>query len=170
MTMPNRLFRVHGPRGIVERAVEAVVKRAPAHRTRTRTNADQVFVTEIMSRHVVCAYPDLGLAALLGVMVRERLGCVPVVNEEGHPIGMVTKLDIVEHLVASASPLDSLVADVMMPLAITLDDNATVAHAAALMASEDMHHVMIVSDRRLVGVVSTLDITRWLADNDGLPG
>lgn len=164
--MTNRTFRIHGPRGIIERAAEAIAERAREHRHRSRTGADQIPVTEIMTRHVVCAYPDLGLSALLEVMIQERLGCVPVVNEGGQPIGMVTKLDIVEHLVGGARRLSPLVADVMMPLAITLDDNATVAHAAALMASEDMHHVMIVSDRRLVGIVSTMDVTRWLAHND----
>ena len=167
--MTNRTFRIHGPHGIIERAAEAIAERARAHRHRTRTGADQVPVTEIMTRHVICAYPDLGLGALLEVMIRERLGCVPVVNEGGQPIGMVTKLDIVEHFAAPPSKPSPLVNDVMMPLAITIDDNATVAHAAALMAGEDMHHVMIVSDRRLVGVVSTMDVTRWLAQNDELP-
>ncbi len=167
--MTNRTFRIHGPRGIIERAAEAIAERARAHRLRTRTGADQIPVTEIMTRHVVCAYPDLGLGKLLEVMIQERLGCVPVVTEDGQPIGMVTKLDIVEHLAAPPRNLSPLVADVMMPLAISLDDNATVAHAAALMAGEDMHHVMIVSERRLVGIVSTMDVTRWLAQTDELP-
>lgn len=167
MTATTRSFRIHGPRGIIERAAEAIAERARANRT--RTIADKVPVTEIMTRHVVCASPDLPLETLIAVMVSERLGCVPVVDERGHPLGMVTKFDIVEQLV-QPSRTAPLVADIMMPLAITLTDNATVAHAAALMASEDMHHVMIVSDRRLVGVVSTLDVTRWLADNDGIPG
>ena len=167
--MANRTFRIHGPRGIIERAAEAIAERARAHRLRTRTGADQVPVTEIMTRHVVCAYPDLGLDALLEAMLQKRLGCVPVVDEGGQPIGMVTKLDIVEYLAAPSGKPSPLVADVMMPLAISLDDDATVAHAAALMSGEDMHHVMIVSDRRLVGIVSTMDITRWLAQNDELP-
>lgn len=119
-----------------------------------------------MSRRLVCAYPDLPLTSLIHVVIRDRLGCVPVVNETGQPIGMVTKFDIVEHF--EAPEPKALVEHVMMPLAITLDDNATVAHAAALMASEDMHHVMIVSDRQLIGVVSTMDVTRWLARNEGL--
>lgn len=164
--MANRTFRIHGPRGIIERAAEAIAERAREHRHRSRIGADQIPVTDIMTRHVVCAHPDLGLGALLEVMIQERLGCVPVVNEGEQPIGMVTKLDIVEHLVAPPPRLTPLVADVMMPLAITLDDSATVAHAAALMAGEDMHHVMIVSHRRLVGVVSTMDVTRWLARNE----
>lgn len=163
----SRTFRIHGPRGIIERAAEVIVERAKAKRA--RTIADHVPVTEIMTRQVVCAYPDLALATLMEVMVRERLGCVPVIDEQGRPLGMVTKFDIVEHLVGPDDHEGRLVADVMMPLAITVDEKSTVAHAAALMASESMHHVMITSDRRLVGVVSTMDITCWLAANDGFP-
>jgi CBS domain-containing protein len=165
-TTATRSFRIHGPRGIVERTVDAIMERA---RSRTRTIATDVPVTEIMSRHVVCAFEDLPLDTLIQVMVAERLGCVPVVDERGHPRGMVTKLDIVEQLVVPTARA-STVGDVMMPLAITLNEDVSVAHAAALMASEDMHHVMIVSGGCLVGVVSTMDVTRWLAANDGIPG
>ena len=59
----------------------------------------------------------------------------------------------------------------MMPLALTLGEHATVAQAAALMSLEDVHHVPIVADSgRLIGVVSTFDIVRWLATNDGFVG
>lgn len=163
MTRPA--FRIHGPGGIIERAAEAIAERARAHRERRPTGAGQIPVTEIMTPGVVCAYPDLSLGALVEVMIRERLGCVPVVDEGGRPIGMVTKLDIVEYLAAPPSRPNPLVGDVMMPLAITIEENATVAHAATLMASEDMHHVMIVSERRLVGIVSTMDVTRWVAEH-----
>jgi CBS domain-containing protein len=162
--MQTRSFRIHGPRGIIERAAERAAE-AIAERARRdgHARADQTPITEIMSHHVVCALPDLPFANLLDVMMRERLGCVPVVEEHGRPVGMVTKLDVVEHLVKPLAPNGLTVADVMMPLAITLDDTASVAHAATLMASEDMHHVMVVADRRLIGIVSTMDVTRWLA-------
>jgi len=166
----NRSFRIHGPQGMFAHAIEAIAERASLHALhRPRTVAAHVPVTEIMSRHVVCALPDLPLATLIDVMVTERIGCVPVVDETARPLGMVTKFDIVEQLTGPSEPTARLVGDVMMPLAITLDEKATVAHAAALMTSEDMHHVMIVSERRLVGVVSTMDITRWLFNNDGTP-
>ena len=165
-TATKRSLRLHGPHGIVEPAAEKVAERGRGRRVRTIAN--KVPITAIMSRNVVCALPDLGVDKLLELMVEERLGCVPVVDEHGHPLGMVTKLDIVEYLVSPAA-LAATVASVMMPLAITLDDDATVAHAAALMACEGMHHVMILSGQRLVGVVSTMDITRWLSDNDGSP-
>jgi CBS-domain-containing membrane protein len=42
---------------------------------------------------------------------------------------------------------------------------AAMTAISTLMSREDTHHVIIVSGRRLVGVVSTMDITRWLARN-----
>ena len=143
-----------------------------------RTIADLIPVTEIMTRNVTCASRDLSAALIAELMVREHIGCVPVVEEPGRPIGMITKLDLVEQLLAndleqaespSSNDLRPKTAnELMMPLAITLGQRATVAHAAALMASEDVHHTPIVDDDgRLIGIVSTMDIVRWLAKNDG---
>ena len=166
-THATRSIRIHGPGGIVEHAVATCSRRA--HRRRERTIAGNVPIGEIISSRLVCAQPDLELPDVIELVVRERLGCLPIVDERARPLGMVTKADIVEQLVVPVSHPRPTAGDVMMPLAISLDDDATVGHAAALMASEDMHHVMIVADRRLVGVISTMDITRWLADNDSLP-
>jgi CBS domain-containing protein len=59
----------------------------------------------------------------------------------------------------------------MLPLAITLDQSATVAHAAAMMSCEDLHHVLVVGDSgELVGVVSSKDVVNWLVSNDELLG
>ena len=130
---------------------------------RTRTIADTIPVTEIMAHDVVCARTDLNIAALTELLVRNHIGCIPIVDERAHPIGIVTKLDIVEH-----KPKAMTAGDIMMPLAITLNQHATIAHAAAVMSVEDFHHVMVVaSDHTLLGVVSTMDIARWLARNDG---
>ena len=54
-----------------------------------------------------------------------------------------------------------------MPIALTLGPRATVAHAAALMAREAVHHLPIVDEGRVIGIVSSMDVMRWLAENDG---
>lgn len=130
---------------------------------RSRTIADTIPVTEIMARDIVCARTDLAVDALTELLVRNHIGCIPIVDDRGQPIGIVTKLDLVER-----KPKSVTAGDVMMPLAITLNQHATIAHAAAVMSVEDFHHVMVVaSDHTLLGVVSTMDIARWLARNDG---
>jgi CBS domain-containing protein len=133
------------------------------------TAADSVSVTEIMTRNVVCARPRLLVSTLARLMVRNHISCVPIVDERGHPRGMVTKSDLVElldgeHEPAGAERGAQTAEDIMMPLAITLDEHATVAHVASMMSLEDFHHVMIVSrSGALIGVVSSQDVVRWLA-------
>ncbi len=130
---------------------------------RTPTIADRISVTAIMTRDIVCARPDLSIGALKDLLLQNHIGCIPIVDDRGRPKGIVTKLDLVER----AEPALTA-ADVMMPLAITLNTHATIAHAAAMMAVEDFHHLMVVgTDHVLVGVVSTMDVVRWLARNDG---
>ena len=133
---------------------------------RSPTIADRVPISAIMTRDIVCARPDLYLPALNNLLVQNHIGCLPIVDDRGRPKGIVTKLDLVDRREPALTA-----ADVMMPLAITLNTHATIAHAAAMMAMEDFHHLMVVgNDHVLVGVVSTMDIVRWLARNDGFTG
>ena len=136
---------------------------------RVPTIADLVPLTEIMSRNITCARRDLGADRVAELMVENHIGCVPVVEEPGRPIGMITKQDFIEQVANYRDErTPRTAAELMMPMAITLGEGATIAHAAALMACEDIHHLPVVdAEGRLIGVVSTMDIVRWLARNDG---
>ena len=144
------------------------------------TVAGSVPVTAIMSRKVICVHRNLEIEHVVGLVVREYLGCLPVVDRANHPIGMITKRDLVAQLAcvlgnrtsdSDESPLAGELGprtaeELMLPLAITLDERATVAQAAALMAHEGFHHLPVVTNGHVVGMVSSLDIVRWLARND----
>lgn len=140
------------------------------------TAADAVPLADIMSRELVCARPNLEISVVIGLMAQHRVGCIPVVDDRRHPVGVITKLDLVEQLDASlrADGLPRELAartaeEVMMPLALVLDEHATVAHAASMMLLEDTHHVLVIrKDQELVGVVSSKDIVRWLARSNRL--
>jgi CBS domain-containing protein len=143
------------------------------------TIAGLVPVADVMTREVVCALADVPIGTVIDLVVNNQIGCVPIVDDDGCPIGMITKRDLVAPLAnrvdtAEDSPAWWTLAprtaeEAMLPLAFSLDERATVAQAAAMMAAEDLHHVPIVSARgRLVGLVSSLDVVRWLARNDGV--
>ncbi|MBS1118218.1 MAG: hypothetical protein H6Q90_446 [Deltaproteobacteria bacterium] len=145
------------------------------------TIAGLVPVTDIMTRSVICARSDLPIGELLDLVIDHGIGCVPVVDPGGCPIGMVTKRDLVEQLASlvhegtlarlvTRSPRrpPATAEDVMLPVAITVDEHVTIARAAAVMAEQDLHHLPIISPSGVVvGVISSLDIVRWLARNDG---
>ena len=131
-------------------------------------------VAQIMSRDLVCAHPALATEVLAELLVRDRIGCVPVVDKHGRPVGLITKRDLVEQLLVvgpvgtdtptTRSLLPRTAMELMLPVAITLTEDATVEQAATVMTRESVHHLGIVdADGRLVGVVSALDIVRGLA-------
>jgi len=145
-----------------------------------RSGAEDVELRHVMCRELVCARPDLDIDAVIGLMVQNHVGCIPVVDEQHRPIGMITKFDIVEQLgaflrsAANGSPMPSDLAprtadEVMLPIALTLPETASLAAAASMMTCEDVHHVLVVSRTgALVGVVSSKDIVTWLIRNDRL--
>jgi CBS domain-containing protein len=103
------------------------------------TIADQIPLSQIMTRDVICARPELEIGAVVALMIHHHVGCL------------------------AARTAD----EIMMPLALTLEDNASVAMAASMMSVEDLHHVAVTNERgKLVGIVSTKDITNWLVEND----
>lgn len=146
---------------------------------RLRAHADSVPLQEVMSHELICARPDLEISHVIGLMARHRIGCLPVVDASRRPIGMITKQDVVEQLAAGLderapdAPLPDVAPataeDVMMPLALVLEQHATVAAAASMMESEDTHHVLVVGvDGVLLGVVSSKDLVGWLVTNERL--
>lgn len=162
----NHIYRAGGVCSDRVVRTDEVVESGQDH-VRVPTIADRVPVTAVMTRSVTCAARDLSATKLADLMVDSHIGCVPVIDEAGQPIGMVTKLDLVEQLLVANARCETAY-QLMMPVALTLGPHATVAHAAALMAFEYIHHVPIVGDDGvLIGIISSMDIVRWLAENDG---
>jgi len=135
---------------------------------------ERTTVSRIMARHVVCVQADMPLQEVAAVLVRRRIGGVPVVDDEFRPLGMISKTDLVrrsckdaeediELSTAAAAPA-GCVAEVMTPSVAALSERASVLEAAAIMADRGIHRMPIVGrDGRIVGVVSSLDILGWIS-------
>lgn len=123
-------------------------------------NSDIVPVTEVMTRATVTSRADASVDSLIALMTLHHVGCIPIVDEHGRPTGIVTKLDLIE----CRNEPRKTAREIMMPHALTVNADETLARAASLMSFEQIHHLLVVDgDRVLVGVVSTFDITRWIA-------
>ncbi|HKE15490.1 MAG TPA: CBS domain-containing protein [Kofleriaceae bacterium] len=119
-------------------------------------------VSSIMTRKVVCARPEMDASLLRARLIERGVSGAPVVDDWGRVLGVATKTDLVEHEVTSQRG-HKTVGDIMMPLVFTLPPEASIGQAAALMAYEGVHRVIVVDEKGCVaGLVSTLDIARWL--------
>ena len=124
-------------------------------------------VATIMQREPFCATPEMTLEALAGEMLEHDVSGAPVIDEGGRPIGVISKTDLVRELAAKRAS-GTRVRDAMTPIVYWLHDDATIGQASALMSYEHVHQIPIV-DRsgKIRGLVSSLDIMRWVARRDG---
>jgi len=121
-------------------------------------------VADVMSRVVVCVRADLAGAALARLLVERGIGGAPVVDRDGRPVGVVSKTDVLRAVARGADLTRLTVDDMMMPVAFVVDEDATLARAAALMATEGIHRIPVVNRAgAVVGIVTPLDVARWLA-------
>lgn len=54
---------------------------------------DTVGVVEAMHRDVVTVTPDLGVAQAASILLENKYGCLPVVDDQGMLLGIVTEAD-----------------------------------------------------------------------------
>lgn len=151
-------------------------------------------VAEVMTPCVLCVRNDVDVASIITLLEEHRISAVPVVDGRGRPIGILSKSDLLREMrlrqpgidedvrlregdvvyaPGSGFHVDSLgrltAEDVMTKVVIWLPPQAPIASAAAVMAAERLHRVVVVSDdRKIIGVVSSLDLLAWMAREAGL--
>ena len=117
-------------------------------------------VREIMSADTVCCSPGTSLAEVAQMMVAHDCGEIPVCDETGKPIGVVTDRDIVCRIVAKAKDALSLRArDCMSSPVVTIEPGASVEECAQLMESYQIRRVPVVErDGSCCGMVAQADL------------
>ncbi len=143
-------------------------------------------VADVMSKKVVAVTPEAGFKEIAAVMGRWKVTAVPVVERDGHVIGVVSEADLLpkeefhDHrpgLVEQMRRLDDTAkagsdraADLMTSPAVTVRPAATLARAARMMAEHRVKRLPVVdADGTLKGIVSRADLLKvFLRSDDDL--
>jgi CBS domain-containing protein len=117
---------------------------------------------EIMKINVEHASPDECITDVAERMRDHMLGCVPVCDDEGRVIGVVTDRDLVLRVLAERrDPDDTRVRDVMSTGVVACRPHDPVSLAEHLMAQHQKSRIVITTeDDVLVGIVSLTDIAQ----------
>lgn len=96
------------------------------------------------------------------------MGCA-VITQEGSAIGIVTERDLVSKVMAeSIEAKKVLVRDIMSTPLITIGPDAPLAGAAEMMTRYRVRRLVVVDgEGALVGVITTGDVARSLAEKQG---
>jgi len=119
------------------------------------------------SKQVVTIQDGEGLSTLdaAGLMVKNKVGSVVVVNSAGNPIGIVTERDILRKVVgANKSASQISVKEIMSQPIITVKSYDSIETAAQIMAKNKIKRLVVLeSNGKVTAVVSTTDIAKKLA-------
>lgn len=117
------------------------------------------FVKDIMKKAVVSVDSSLSVRDTAKMITDAGVGCA-VVTENNLSIGIVTERDFVRKIVATERPLSTPVKDIMSSPLIVINSDETVWELAELMKQRRIHKVPVIDQDKLVGIVTSTDLTK----------
>lgn len=151
-------------------------------------------VAEVMTPNPILAKPEMPLREALQLMVDTHIGCLPVVNESGHLVGIISGTDLMWQESGVTPPayitfLDSViylenfsryeqelhkalgqtVGEVMTPAPIvSITPDKSLSDAARLFNEKRIHRLPVVDESgKVIGILTCGDIMRVMATAQG---
>jgi CBS domain-containing protein len=135
-----------------------------------------------MTSPVVTVRPDLPVKDTARLLLRHSISAVPVVDESGRLVGIVSELDLLlgdvpADPVAHAMPVEPdpvapprVVRDVMTRDVLALAEDTDAADVARLMRESSLKSIPVLRGDAVVGIVSRRDLLRSIARDDEAVG
>jgi predicted transcriptional regulator len=149
-------------------------------------------VKDVMSPDVMTVADEMTTGELARYLTEREISGAPVVDSQGHLIGVVSMTDIGRYMAepsesessrgvafyrdsAEDVTLEDLgqhyveqsaatVRDVMTPVIHQVPVTATVAEAARVMIREHIHRLVVTQGRQPVGIITSMDLLRAIAE------
>ncbi|MFQ5716914.1 MAG: CBS domain-containing protein [Nitrospinales bacterium] len=145
---------------------------------------------DIMSRQVVTIRKQDSIEDLARLFIKHEINGVPVVDETGKVVGIVTESDLIEqnknlHIPTVITLFDAVISldsdkkleaeikkltatkveDICNPKVITITQDMEVTELASLMADKRVHTLPVLENGQLVGIIGKLDIIKALTQS-----
>lgn len=121
---------------------------------------------DVMTKTLVCAYPDDTVAHVARLMRSEDIGPVPIVQDDASKklMGIVTDRDLAIKVVAEElNPATTRVRDVMTTDVVTCRETDDIETALDAMSTNQLRRIPVVADgNMLVGIIAQADVATRL--------
>ena len=122
----------------------------------SKSNLPPITAGELMTREVVTATPSMPPEELARLLLSHSIGGVPVVDEAGALIGMVSGFDVI-------SKTGVTTAEIMSRGVVSVTESSGIEEIVSLMGLHGIRRVPVCNDGRLVGIISRSDLLRHYA-------
>ncbi len=127
-----------------------------------------VIVRDVMTpvEDLITVKPDEDIVRAFETMINNDVGCLPVVDEEGKLLGIVTRTNLGAALLADDFEPGTRVEDVMERDVVCCSPKDTLLDVLRKMRrdGEIYNQLPVTEDDKLVGIVTDGDVLRWMAD------
>ena len=139
-------------------------------------------VEEVMTRRVETASPETPLKDVATRLWQHGIGAMPIIDERGRLLGLVSQTDILSHELAktpsrrpwsrakkngpSSTGRAHTAAEAMNVSTTTINPNATLETATERMLADGLNHLPVVTGENLVGIVTPHDLIGAITRND----
>ncbi len=140
-----------------------------------------MYVHDVMTRDVVTTSPSASLSDVADVLVGRRLRAIPVVDEAGHVLGMITDRQVMEHFLPALDDpggrrptrptllREAQVRDIMQRTVMCVNDTESLGDVVRLMLDKELERLPVTREGQLVGFLTRGDIIRrLLRDSDAI--
>jgi CBS domain-containing protein len=110
--------------------------------------------------------PDMSIQDCVRKIIDEKSGAVLIVQDE-QLVGIFTERDALNRVLAAGlDPTSSKVSEVMTRDPIVITPNTKVEDALQIVSEKHIHHLPIVQDGKVLGMVSGGDLTHWVVKDE----
>ena len=115
-------------------------------------------VGQLMQDAVTQCTARTDAATLAHLMTHRNYGSVPVVDEEGTLIGIVTEYDLLQAMIDGRDLRKILATEIMSAHPLTVTEDQTLAQVADLFQDRYVTRVPVVRNKKLVGILARRDL------------
>lgn len=112
----------------------------------------------LMRPNPLTARPDESVRSVVSQMYDQELDYAVVIDDKNHPTGIFTMRDLLRKVVMPGGDLNVPVSEAMSTSPKSLPVSALGYEAALMLAEEAFHHVVLIDNERLAGVVTEREL------------
>ncbi len=131
-----------------------------------------VALSEILkqkSRDIYSVTPMQTIALCAKNMNDHKIGAVPVLDKNGHMVGIFTERDILTKVIYKNLNINTTpVKEVMTEKFIFVSPETRIGEAMKVISSKRVRHLPIVVNNKLLGILSSGDIMKWIIESQEL--
>lgn len=94
----------------------------------------------------------------------KKVGSMPILNKDNNVVGIISERDLSQFIYAERFNSNLPISQIMTKELVTCDLNTSVTELMDEMTEKKIRHILIMEDKKLLGIVSIGDVVNHLID------